>query len=243
MIVAPSSIMLAHALRAVGQHRHRLAVLARRGRPAAGGARRAPHVCAGVPSTPRSWARSVGPIVSASIPGVAAISSSRLNASFVSSMIVTCTRAFACAVCSASGAYLELGVGSEAVHAAVTERRVTAARARPPVACSGVSTCGTWRFQTPASSRRVIHSRLPSAAGRPSESSSPARAPPCRPPSPSRTANAPCRSRAKSRPAARSSINTDGRADHVDPGAELHLAALGADPVKILVGHRQLISP
>jgi hypothetical protein len=42
-------------------------------------------------------------MVKASIPGVAAISSSLSNARFVSSMIVTCTRAFAWAVCSASG--------------------------------------------------------------------------------------------------------------------------------------------
>ena len=40
-------------------------------------------------------------MVSASMPGVAAIASSRSKACFVSSMAVTCTRALAAAMCSA----------------------------------------------------------------------------------------------------------------------------------------------
>ncbi len=42
-------------------------------------------------------------MVSASIPGTAAISSSRRKASALSSIAVTCTRALAAAMCSAGG--------------------------------------------------------------------------------------------------------------------------------------------
>src|SRR4030095_5987312 len=59
--------------------------------------------------------------------GEAAISSSRVNARFVSSMIVTCTREFAAAVCG-DRKRSELGVRAEAVHPPLTERSVAAAR-------------------------------------------------------------------------------------------------------------------
>src|SRR5258708_19684530 len=65
-------------------------------------------------------------MVSASMPGTDAISSSRSKARFVSSMAVTCTRALAAAMCS-PGASVWYIVRAEAVHPALAQRRVAAA--------------------------------------------------------------------------------------------------------------------
>src|SRR5499426_2142797 len=77
-------------------------------------------------------------------------------------------------------------------------------------ASSGVSTWGMCRFHTPASSRRVIHSRLPSG-GRTTIGKSSARASVAMSATVS-IENGECSmsTRAKSRPAARSSISTEG---------------------------------
>src|SRR5262245_22077594 len=84
------------------------------------------------------------------------------------------------------------------------------------------------RFQTPASSRRVIHSRLPSG-GRTTMGKSSARASTAMSATVS-IENGECSmsTRTKSRPAACKSVNTAGVRIMCDPGAELHLAALGA---------------